>query len=135
MLDRKFIISVVVIFVMSMAFGFLVHGTILHDDYQRLGSLMRSPESAHGLFPLMMLATLSASIGFAWIYIRGREAAKPWLGQGIRFGIAVALLSTIPMFLIYYVIMPFPSDLVAQQIVFESITVIIMGIVVAWINR
>ena len=135
MLDRKFIISVVVVFVMSMAFGFLVHGTLLRDDYLRLGSIMRSPESAHGLFPLMMLATLSAAIGFVWIYRRGREAGKPWLGQGVRFGIAVAMLATVPMFLIYYVLMPFPSDLVAQQIVFESITVVVMGIVVAWINR
>ena len=135
MLDRKIIISVVVIFVMSMAFGFLVHGTLLRDDYLRVGSIMRSPESAHGLFPLMMLATLSASVGFVWIYRHGMEAAKPWLGQGVRFGIAVVLLATIPMFLIYYVLMPFPSDLVAQQIVFESITVVIMGIVVAWINR
>ena len=135
MFDRKFVISVVVIFVMSMAFGMAVHGMLLKDDYMRLGSLMRSPESAQGLFPLMMLATLCAAIGFVWIYVRGREAAKPWLGQGIRFGIAVVLLATIPMYLIYYVVMPFPSDLVAQQIVFEGITVIIMGIVVAWINR
>jgi len=39
------------------------------------------------------------------------------------------------MYLIYYVVMPFPSDLVAQQIVYETINTVILGIVVAWLNR
>jgi hypothetical protein len=134
MFDRKLVISVVVVFVLSMAFGFLVHGTILHGEYAKLPNLMRSPESAREVFWVMALATLCFAIGFAWMYIRGREA-KPWLGQGVRFGIAVALVATIPMFLINYAVMPFPSDLVAQQVVYETITAVIMGIVVAWLNR
>src|SRR4051812_14485103 len=110
MFEKKFVISVIAIFVLSMAGGFLIHGWALNSDYTRLGSLMRSEGAAHQLFGFMFLANFLFACGFSWIYIRGKEA-KPWLGQGMRYGIAVALLTVIPMYLIYYVVMPFPSDL------------------------
>jgi len=133
MFEKKLVISVAVIFVLTMAGGFLIHGWALHSDYTRLGTLMRSEEAAHKLFGFMFLADFVFACGFSWIYIRGKEA-KPWLGQGVRYGIAVSLLTVIPMYLIYYVVMPFPSDLVAQQVVFETIEKVILGMVVAAIN-
>jgi hypothetical protein len=134
MFDRKLITSVIVIFVVSMALGFTIHGAILHGEYAKLPNLMRSEESAKQLFGLMFLANFIFAIGFSWIYVRGKEA-KPWLGQGFRYGVAVALLAVVPMYLINFVVMPFPSDLVAQQLVFDSISAIVMGVVVAWLNR
>ena len=134
-MNRKFLISVAVMFVLSMFFGFLIHATILHGEYAKLPNLMRSEEAAQKLFGLMILAHVLIALGFTWIYLKGREAAKPWLAQGVRFGIAVAVMMTIPINLIYYVVMPFPSDLVAQQIVYETIALVIMGIVLAWLNR
>jgi hypothetical protein len=134
MFEKKMIISVIAVFVLTMAGGFLIHGWALNGDYTRLGSLMRSEDAAHKLFGLMFLADFLFACGVSWIYIRGKEA-KPWLGQGVRYGIAVALVAVIPMYLIYYVVMPFPSDLVVKQIVFETIEKILLGIAVAWINR
>ncbi|MBK6981617.1 MAG: hypothetical protein IPH30_09105 [Betaproteobacteria bacterium] len=130
----KFWISVVAMFVLSMALGFLVHGTLLIDDYGRLPNLMRSQEAQQATFPYMLLAHVFLAVGFTWIYLKGREA-KPWLAQGIRFGISIAVLTTIPTYLIYFAVMPFPSDLVAQQIVFDTIGMVLMGIAIAWINR
>ena len=133
-MNRQFVISVVAMFVLAMGFGFLIHGTILHGEYAKLPNLMRTEAEAQKLFGLMFLAHLMFALGFTWIYIKGKEA-RPWLGQGFRYGVAVAVMMTIPMYLIYYVVMPFPSDLVAQQIVYDTIGVIVMGIVLAWINR
>ncbi len=133
-MNRKFLLSVVVIFVLSMALGMLIHGMILRGDYAKLPNLMRSEAAAQQLFGLMIVAQILFAAGFSWIYVKGKEA-RPWLAQGFRYGLAVAVMMTIPMYLIYYVVMPFPSDLVAQQIVFESIAVVILGIVVACLNR
>ena len=133
-MNRKFWVSVVVMFVVSMLLGFAVHGGLLAGDYARLPSLMRSPESAQAMFGWMLLAHVFIAVGFTWVYVRGRED-KPWLAQGIRFGIAVAVLATIPTYLIYFAVMPFPSDLVAQQVVFDTIAMVLMGITVAWVNR
>jgi drug/metabolite transporter (DMT)-like permease len=97
-------------------------------------SLFRPPADAERHFPYLLLAHVFLAVGWTWIYRMGREN-KPWLGQGIRFGLAVAVLSTIPTYLIYFAVQPMPSDMVALQIVYDTIACVIMGIVVAAVNR
>jgi len=53
----------------------------------------------------------------------------------LRYGIAIAVLMTIPTYLIYYAVQPIPGALVAKQIVFDTIAALIMGIVVAWTSQ
>ncbi len=134
-MDGRFWISVAVMFALSLGLGFVVHGVLLHGDYEQLQNLFRSPDEAQGYFAYMLLAHALIALGFTWIYRQGREAGKPWLGQGVRFGIAVAVLMTIPIYLIYYAVQPMPGPVVAKQIAFDVIAVLIMGIAVAWINR
>ena len=134
-MNRKFWISVAVLFVVAMLLGFTIHGMVLHGEYAKLPNLMRSEEAAQQLFGIMVVAHILIALGFVWIYLKGREASRPWLGQGVRFGVAVSVMATIPMYLIYYVVMPFPSDLVAQQIVYDTLGNVVMGVVVAWLNR
>ena len=69
-----------------------------------------------------------------WIYSRGAEA-KPWLGQGLRFGLAVALLTVVPTYTIYYVVQPMPGLHVVKQIVFDGILVMILALIAASICR
>ena len=134
-MNKKFIISSLVMGFASLMLGFLVHATLLQNDYARLPSLYR-PESQQQLyFGYMLLAHLLIGIGLTWIYRRGHEPGKGVLVQGARFGIAIAVVSTIPVFLIYFAVQPVPSDLVAQQIVFDSIGMIVLGVIVAWLNK
>ena len=133
-MNKTFVLSVVAVFVMSMILGYVVHHVLLGAEYAKVMQLFRLPRDAEALFPLMIVANVILAIGWTWIYRMGREN-KPWLGQGIRFGIAVALICTIPMYLIYYVVQPYPSDLVALQIVYDTIGSVILGIVVAVVNR
>src|SRR5262245_64867117 len=110
-MNWKFVVSVVVMFVMLFLIGWGVHGTWLASDYAKLPNLMRPMPEVWGRFPLMLLAQLLTAIAFTWIYLKGKEA-KPWLAQGVRYGIAIALLVTIPANLVHYVVMPFPGELV-----------------------
>ena len=134
MLSKRFFISVAVIFVLWMALDFVIHGPLLEQHYYSLQNLYRTPEEAENYFGFMLVAHLLMSIGFVWIYRKGVEQ-KPFLGQGVRYGIAVAVLMTIPTFLIYYAVMPLPAAMVLKQIVFSTIEVIILGVAVAWLNR
>jgi hypothetical protein len=135
-MNKRFIVSVVVLFVVSMLCGFLVHGTLLAAEYTRLANagIYRTPEQAQPLMGIMMVANLAYAIGVTWIYRMGRDS-RPWMGQGLRFGLALATLTTIPTYLIYYVVTPMPSDLVAQQIVFDIVANVVVGLVAAFINR
>lgn len=133
-MNRKFIVSVVVIFVLTVIIGYVVHGTLLRQDYMQLAKLTRPQQQMGSYYPFMLLAQLLFSIGFVWIYQKGREN-KPFLAQGVRYGIAIAILATIPTYLIYYVVYPLPEAVVIKQIVFDTIGIIILGIAVAWLNK
>jgi hypothetical protein len=131
----RFWISVVVMSVLCLATGYMVHGVLLHGDYSQLPSLLRQETEAQGYFAWMLLADALMGLGFTWIYRQGREAGKPALGQGLRFGMAIAVLMTIPMYLIYYAVQPWPGAVVVKQIVYDGIGVLVKGVVVALINQ
>src|SRR6267154_50930 len=97
-------------------------------------NLFRVEGDQQKYFPLMFLAHVILSGAFVWIYARGVEA-KPWLAQGVRFGVAVALLTIVPTYMIYFVVQPMPGEGVIKQIVFDGILMVILGTIVAWLYR
>jgi hypothetical protein len=133
-MNKKFLIAWLVIFIVWFFGSFLVHGVLLGPDYKALAVLFRSDADAQRYFPLMLLAHVLLSGAFTWIYARGVEA-KPWLGQGVRFGVAVAFLTTIPTYMIYFVVQPIPLAVVVKQIVFDSLLMVLLGIVAGWLYR
>ncbi|MGH8675848.1 MAG: hypothetical protein ACREVG_16260 [Burkholderiales bacterium] len=133
-MDKKFFISWLILFVCWMAGSFVVHGVLLHNDYAQLSNLFRKEEDAQTFLPLMVVAHVFLSGALVWIYSRGVEA-KPWLGQGVRFGVAVAFLTCIPLYIIYYVVQPMPGATVVKQIVFDGILTVLLGAVVAFLYR
>lgn len=133
-MNKKFLIAWIVIFVAWMAGSFVVHGVLLHNDYAQLPNLFRTESEAEQYFPLMILAHVILAGAFVWIYARGAEA-KPWLPQGIRFGIAVALLTIVPTYMIYYVVEPMPGMVVVKQMICDGILMVILGSIVAALYR
>jgi hypothetical protein len=122
-------------FVVLMAGGFLIHGTILHADYAAQPQLMRTEADAQAHFGWMFVANFLMGLGFTWIYRKGREPGRPWVGQGLRFGVALAVACAAPMYLIYYVVQPWPGSIVVKQIGMETVMALVTGLVLAAINR
>lgn len=133
-MNRKFFIAWAAIFVAWFAGSFVVHGTLLHDDYGKLVGIMRPEKDAQQYFPYMILAHVLLSGSFVWIYSKGVQAAD-WFGQGLRFGIAIVLLTIAPTYLIYYVVQPMPGMLVTKQIAFDGVLLMLLGLLVAFLYR
>jgi hypothetical protein len=133
-MNKKLIIAWIVLFVVWLMGSFVVHGVLLRSDYMQLTNLFRAEGDEQKYFPLMILAHVIASGAFAWIYAHGAEA-KPWLAQGVRFGVAVALLTAVPTYMIYFVVQPMPGNVVIKQIFFDSVLMVILGTIVAWLYR
>ena len=132
-MDKKFILSVVLIFVASMVLGFITHAWVLSAEYHATG-LFRPDAEAEAYFPYMLLAHVIMAFAFVWIYRRGCED-KPWVAQGVRFGVAIALLAAVPIYLIYYAVQPMPEMLVFRQAAYETVNMVILGLIVAWMYR
>ena len=74
------------------------------------------------------------SVLFVWVYTRGVEA-RPWIGQGIRYGFLAALFTLIPAALNDCVVYDLPRSLVANWVVAGVITLVSTGFVTAEIFR
>jgi hypothetical protein len=133
-MNKKFLLAWLLVFVAWFFGSFLIHGVLLHPDYMQVRGLFRTDADSQQYFPWMILAHVLLSGAFVWIYSRGVES-RPWLAQGLRFGVAVALLAVVPNYLIYYVVQPMPSGIVVHQILFDSLLVLILGVLVAWLYR
>lgn len=84
--------------------------------------------------PYMLMGHVIMAAAFVWIYQRGIDAS-PWLGQGVRYGIAIAMLAVVPTYLIYYAVQPLPGSLVTQQIIGDGVLVVVLGVIVAFLNK
>jgi hypothetical protein len=133
-MKKKFIIAWVALFVAWFVGSFIVHGVLLRSDYMQLTNLFRPEGEQQRYFPLMILAHVILAGAFVWVYTRGVEP-KPWLAQGVRFGIAIALLTIVPTYMIYFVVQPMPGHVAIKQIVFDGALMIVLGAIVAWLYR
>ena len=129
-MNKKFIVAWLVLFVAWFMGSFVVHGLLLRSDYMQLPNLFRAEGEEQKYFPLMILAHVILSGAFVWIYARGVEA-KPWMTQGLRFGVAVALLTVVPTYMIYFVVQPMPGEVVIKQIIFDGVLTVVLGMIVA----
>ncbi len=134
-MNKKFLISVVGLFVVSMLLGYVVHGVLLGADYAKMGVLFRTLTEQQSYFGFMLLAHVFIGIGVTWAYRGGHEKGKPTLEQGLRFGAGLAVLITIPGYLIYYAVQPMPADLVMKQILFDTVAMLVLGVAAAFLNK
>ncbi|MGH8031911.1 MAG: hypothetical protein ACREO8_05970 [Luteimonas sp.] len=119
----------------SLASGYVVHGLLLSGDYAVLvGTLIRPPAESQRLLTWMIVAHLLIGMAVTWLYAQGFNAAKSSAGQGLRFGLAIALLAVVPMYLIYYVMQPTPVALAVKQVVFDGLRFMLLGGLVAYLH-
>jgi len=112
---KKMGLTVIVVFVVFTVLSFAIHGVLLQPLYQQTPQLLRAAHDAQSHLPFMLLGFLIFSIAFVWIYARGVEA-KPWLGQGLRYGLAMWLVASVSRYLIYFAIQPWPGRVLPRMI-------------------
>jgi len=135
-MDKRFWICGIVVSVAALLLDFLIHGVLLQPDYTALvpRGLFRGPEDANAYLPYMVAAHLLIGFGLTWLYRKGMEPGRPVLGQGLRFGAAVAVMATIPGYLVYYAVQPLPPGLVHKQMIFGTIAMLLLGMLLAWLS-
>ena len=126
----RLILTIVVIFILANFTGYFIHAIWLKQDYMPAARLYRLPGEEKMFW--IILAYLSFAIGSVWVYAQGVED-KPWLGQGIRFGILIWLILAVPSFFIAYAVQPVPPILMAKQVLSELIDKIFLGVVTAFV--
>jgi hypothetical protein len=129
---NRLVLTIAVIFVLSSVFGNIIHALLLHFDYAALPQVFRRPVDVD--MRLVLFSYIAFSVGSVWLYSHGVEDL-PWLGQGIRFGIAMWLVTSLPWYLMAYATQPLPESLLWKQLGYEFVSKLLLGIVTAAMVR
>lgn len=133
-MDRRFALATAAAFATSFVLSFVFHGLLLGNTYNTLLGVYRGPQFRPTTFAVLLLAQALMAAAMAAVYLYGHQQ-RPFLGQGARFGLMAAGVSVIPHYMINYAVTNIPAVLAVEQIVLETVKVIAMGIVVAWVYR
>jgi hypothetical protein len=129
---KKTAIAVVAGFVLQMGGSYLLHSVILMKSYMATADLWRSEDAMGHRMWIMMVAQFIFVLGAVLVYQRGVERKSP-VGQGIRYGILLAMVSIIPDALINYVTIPVPHTIAFHWIIGEGVQCVLLGLLIAFI--
>ena len=131
---KKLAIAFVAVFIFVSLANFVIHGVLLQPHYAQTPQLLRTPADGQAHAPFLLLAFFFFSLGFVWIYAHGVDS-RPWMGQGVRYGLAVWLITSVTEYSVYYAIQPWPGPVVGMQIGYELVMNLVAGVIVAGIYR
>ena len=135
-MDKRFWFCGVVVSIAAMVLDFFIHGILLQADYTALvpSGFVRGPEAGARYLPWMLLAHVGIGFGLTALYRAFHPAPTSDVRQGLRFGALMALAATIPGYLVYFAVQPWPSALVLKQIVFSTLAMLLLGLLLAWLQ-
>jgi hypothetical protein len=129
---KKTLGAIVAGFVVQYGGDYLLHGVMLKSSYADTADMWRSDADMLHRMWILILAQLIFATAAVLIYQRGVEK-KAWVGQGIRFGILLAMIAVLPNNMIWYVVLPMPHTLALHSALGDGILALLVGIVIAGI--
>lgn len=129
---KKLVLAIVAAYIALMLTNYFVHQIWLMSDYAAIPASHRSTAGIMHRFWVMAVGQFIFAAMFAYIYTRGAEK-KPWLVQGIRYGILMTFLVMVPTALGEYVVYIVPYMLAIKWMIAGGIQMIILGMIVAGI--
>lgn len=124
-MDKKFWISVGITFVLLGIMEPLVNVFILGSDWELL--LLQSVTRAEYKFLVFYVVYLFMAFGLTFIYSKGHEGSG--VGEGIRFGFYISLISFLPIAYFTYALFPITYSLTLKWYLSGLVELIIIGIV------
>jgi hypothetical protein len=131
---KKLILAVAVVYAVLMGTNYLVHEVWLMADYRAIPESWRTLADMRHKMWIMFPGQLFFAAMFSFIYTRGREN-RPWLAQGIRYGVVMTFTTVVPYSLSEFVTYRIPDMLAVKWMIAGTIQLIILGLIVAGIFR
>lgn len=131
---KKLVIAILAGFAVQMGGNFLVHSVWLKDDYVTTAQLWRMPDEITSRIWAIAIAALVYVIGAGLIYAKGIED-KPWLMQGLRFGVLLTMVQAFYSNVIMWVVMPLPHELSIKMLIGDTVVTFLLALVLAALYR
>ena len=129
----RFWIAVVVVFIAFMVVDMILHVGILSGAYNATKEIWRSEEEMDSVMWMMWLGTLVYSFFFVVVFGKGYEGKG--IGEGLRYGIFIGLMFSVPMALGTYGSFPITPGIAWGWFLGGMVGNILAGILVAAVYR
>jgi hypothetical protein len=134
-MKKKIVMASVLVFVLFLIMDYVLHGILLGGLYAETAHLWRAPEALDRLAWIILAVDVVIAFLMVWLFSKGWEAGKPWLGQGVRFGLVLGLIFSLPMGFSMYAMMPVPFSLGLGWFAGALVEFVVAGIAAAWVFR
>ena len=126
---RRFVITVIAIFVFAISWNFFVHAVLLKDASLALENITRP--AAERNIVLGLLITLAVATLFAYSYVAfvRTPGIKRALGHGVFFALLAGVFVDLNQFFLY----PIPWHLATAWFVFGLIEFLVYSVIVFWL--
>ncbi len=129
--NKRFFLAVAAVFVVHEVLGFIIHQVLMTPFYQETYSLWRMPEEIN--LGLIYLVAVIWSLLFTYIFTKGYEGKGPM--EGIRYGLLVGLLISVPMAFATYAVQPITLSMAMAWFVYGTIQVVACGLAAALVYQ
>ena len=134
-MKKKIATASIAAFAVFILMDYLVHSVLLRGLYVETASLWRPMEAIGNLMWIFWVVDAVMAFLTVWLFAKGWEAGKPWLGQGVRFGLVLGLIFSLPMGFSMYAMLPIPLSLGLGWFAGALATFVAAGIAAARVFR
>lgn len=124
---KKFIISSIAVFIGLFVTDFVIHGQLLSGLYAQNAKLFRSMTEMNSLMNYMIAGQILISLTFVFLYTQGYSGGKTSIGEGLRYGFYVSLLTCVAHSVAMYAWALYPMDLIQAWAATGVVQVTILG--------
>lgn len=128
---KRYLLSVLAVFIAMNVIDFLIHSVILMGTYSSLKDLWR-PDMMNYMW-IMYVYGVILSFLFVYVFTKGYE--NRGILEGIRYGLIIGVMIDGIGAFAQYMIYPLPINLAVQWSLYGVIRFILLGIIVALIYR
>ncbi len=132
---KRWLSASLAVFVVWFVVEMIVHGMLLEGIYRQTASLWRPEAEMQGMMVFLWLGYLVFAPFFAFVYARGYEKGKGGIGQGMRYGVLIGMLTAPLRSLATYATMPIPGTLAFYWFLDGMLVAVCAGIAVGLIYR
>lgn len=131
---KQWLIASIAVFVVLSILEFLVGRFLLGPWVAQLMPAAPQPENMMMARLWIYLGRLISSAMFAFVFTRGYEG-KPGIGEGLRYGLWIALMVQLPVFFTSLVTTSFGVDFLITRLVASVVQMLVCGVVVGLIYK
>lgn len=129
--SKKLFLAVAAVFVVHEVLGYVIHAVLMTPYYQETYSLWRMPEEVN--MGLVYLVGLVWSLLFTYIFTKGYEGKG--LMEGIRYGLLVGLLISVPGAFGTYAVQPITLALAIGWFIYGTAQAVACGLAAALVYQ